>query len=79
MVDTRAAAVIPHRKRIHKLEARIKELEALLVELHDPSPCEHFDHDGECHTHGPTSTWDGCPHAHAQALLAALPERSADG
>ncbi|MFI6317436.1 hypothetical protein ACIBG8_07945 [Nonomuraea sp. NPDC050556] len=53
-----------------------QELLALLAELHDPNPCDHFDHHGSCQTHG----WleDGrCARARAQQLLAALPERSA--
>ncbi|MEU8323795.1 hypothetical protein AB0C33_35995 [Nonomuraea sp. NPDC048881] len=45
------------------------ELRDLIRELSDSSPCR-FDHDGGCQEHGPTSTWDGCPHADAQKLLA---------
>lgn len=48
-----------------------QELLALLTELHDPNPCDHFDHHGYCQTHG----WleDGeCAHARAQKLLATL-------
>ncbi|MFD1546973.1 hypothetical protein [Nonomuraea guangzhouensis] len=52
-----------------------RELLALLRELADPDPCE-FDHGGDCQAHGPTSTWNGCPHARALELLAALPERT---
>lgn len=47
VVDARAAAVIPYRKRIRKLEVRIEELETLLGEavkaLDDLGACDQPD------------------------------------
>jgi len=45
---------------------------ALLV---DPEPCDHFDHHGDCQTHG-TGATRPCPHARAKALLAELVQRA---
>ncbi|MDX3111386.1 hypothetical protein PW035_62040 [Nonomuraea angiospora] len=66
----RIGKLTPHEAR-QKAEAERDELRDLVRELSNPSPCR-FDHDGGCQEHGPTSTWDGCPHARVQELLAAL-------
>jgi hypothetical protein len=49
--------------------------EALLRDLVDPDPCEHFDHHGYCQTHG---AGDPCPHARAREWLAALGQPPAE-
>jgi hypothetical protein len=47
---------------------------ALIRELADPEPCEHFDHHGYCQTHNLGSP---CEHAEAQKFLAALDQAPA--
>ena len=53
---------------------RAVEAEALVRELYDPTPCDHFDHHGQCQTH---SLGNPCPDALAQAFLAALDSEEA--
>ena len=56
---------------VERLRAERDALKAIVRDLADSDPCEHFDHHGHCQTHG----WldDGrCPHARAAELLAAL-------
>lgn len=68
----RAIAVAQHSKTIgpaEDAEQRAERAEALLRELVDPDPCDHFDHHGHCQTHG---AGDPCPHARAKNLLATL-------
>jgi hypothetical protein len=51
-------------------ETVIDDLAQIVRDLADPGPCEDFDHDGQCQTHG----WlqDGvCPHARARDILTA--------
>lgn len=68
MVDARAAAVIPYRKRIHKLEARIEELETLLRDA-----ISALDDLGACND--PACPDEQCPRV-LPRLRAALPERT---
>lgn len=53
-----------------RLKRRRDRMLAIIRDLADPDPCDHFDHHGHCQTHG----WleDGeCAHARAHRLLAA--------
>lgn len=52
-----------------RLLAERDRLRDLVRELTDPSPCEQFDHHGNCQTH---DGGDNCAHARAQQYLAAL-------
>ncbi|MFI6296817.1 hypothetical protein ACIBEJ_34870 [Nonomuraea sp. NPDC050790] len=67
MVDAKAAAAIPYRKRIRKLEDRIEVLEALLRDavaaLDDLGACD----DSDCRD-------EDCPRV-LPRIRAALPER----
>jgi len=47
------------------------EAVALVRELYDPTPCDHFDHHGDCQTH---RGGNPCPDGLARAFLAALDE-----
>lgn len=56
-------------------DEELERLRELIRELHDPDPCR-FDHHGNCQAH---DLGNPCAHARAQEILAALPDRSADG
>lgn len=42
---------------------------ALVRDLTDSHPCDHFDHSGNCQTHGWMQTDPPCPHGRAAKLL----------
>jgi hypothetical protein len=56
---------------------RAEQAEAILRELIDPSPCDHFDHHGQCQTHGAWDDQGRCLHARGRELLVALDEPEA--
>lgn len=58
----------PVNHRAEEAEAERDALKAIVRDLVDPDPCEHFDHHGHCQTHG----WldEGtCPHSRALDAL----------
>ena len=61
--------------RAAKAEAERDAARALVRDLRDSSPCDHFDHHGHCQTHGWMETDPPCPHGRATKLLEALGEK----
>lgn len=61
--------------RADKAEAERDAARALVRDLRDSSPCDHFDHHGHCQTHGWMETDPPCPHGRATKLLEALGEK----
>jgi hypothetical protein len=59
------------------LGQRAEQAEAILRELIDPSPCDHFDHHGQCQTHGRWDDQGRCLDARGRELLVALDEPEA--
>jgi len=62
-------------RRFDALAAERDAAMALVRDLRDPSPCDHFDHHGYCQTHGWMETDPPCPHGRATKLLEALGEK----